>query len=202
MSDVVNGDDPNLLAAEYVLGTLEADERTRASGLLDVDHQFRSMVSVWECRLGELHLMVEPVEPDPKIWDRGNGRIYKLSYRGTKPVQPDLQKLSDLELARLQTHENDWYVRHARRLLQERGKIADEAGAELLKIALDDKDATRRLRGLWALHVTGLLDRNRHVKARFIFLQWADYSGFHLCNRRGLSKERAFARLRRGRRAR
>ena len=87
MSDVVNGDDPNLLAAEYVLGTLEADERTRASGLLDVDHQFRSMVSVWECRLGELHLMVEPVEPDPKIWDRIKAQIEPVTPVATSSAE-------------------------------------------------------------------------------------------------------------------
>ena len=57
---------------------------------------------------------------NPGIWDRTNGRIYKVSYRGTKPVQPDLAKLSDKELAALQSNANDWYVRHARRLLQER----------------------------------------------------------------------------------
>ena len=87
MSDVVNGDDRNLLAAEYVLGTLEADERTRASGLLDVDHQFRSMVSVWECRLGELHLMVEPVEPDPKIWDRIKAQIEPVTPVATSSAE-------------------------------------------------------------------------------------------------------------------
>src|SRR6185295_4079275 len=65
-----NDDDLSALAAEYVLGTLEPDERTRANVLLDVDHGFRGLVRVWERRLGELHLMVEPVEPDAKIWER------------------------------------------------------------------------------------------------------------------------------------
>ena len=31
-----------------------------------------------------------------------------------------LHRLSDLDLVKLQTHPNDWYVRHARRILQER----------------------------------------------------------------------------------
>ncbi len=57
---------------------------------------------------------------DPKIWDRSNGRIYKICYRDTKPVQVDLGQKSIEELVALQEHENDWYVRHARRLLQER----------------------------------------------------------------------------------
>ena len=54
------------------------------------------------------------------IWDRTNGRIYKISYRGTKPVTVDLAKKSDKELVELLLHKNDWYVRHAQRLLQER----------------------------------------------------------------------------------
>src|SRR5712671_6527506 len=70
MPDIVNDDDLSALAAEYVLGTLDANERTRANVLLDVDHQFLSKVRLWERRLGELHLMVEPVEPEGKIWDR------------------------------------------------------------------------------------------------------------------------------------
>src|SRR5262245_23588128 len=75
MPDIVNDDDLSALAAEYVLGTLEADERTRANVLLDVDHGFRGLVRVWERRFGELHLMVEPVEPEPRIWQRIKGRL-------------------------------------------------------------------------------------------------------------------------------
>src|SRR5439155_26722055 len=98
---------------------------------------------------------------DVKIWDRDSGRIYKICYRGTKPVDVDLTKLSDVELVKLQVHENDWYVRHSRRLLQERKKLTDDAVKELGEIAFKHKDATRRLRGLWTMHVTGLLDREK-----------------------------------------
>ncbi len=38
--------------------------------------------------------------------------------RRREPV--DLKKLSDVELAELVLDKNDWYVRHARRILQER----------------------------------------------------------------------------------
>jgi len=70
MSDSVNDDDLSALAAEFVLGTLDPDERTRANVLLEVDEGFRVLVAAWERRLGELHLMVEPVEPDAKLWER------------------------------------------------------------------------------------------------------------------------------------
>jgi hypothetical protein len=67
MSDPAQND---ALAAEYVLGTLDFDERTQAQALLVIDPEFVAKVRLWERRLGELHLMVEPVEPDGKIWDR------------------------------------------------------------------------------------------------------------------------------------
>jgi putative membrane-bound dehydrogenase-like protein len=102
---------------------------------------------------------------DPKIWDRANGRIYKISYRGTKPVKVDLRKCSDAELVQYQLHENDWYVRHARRILQERYGSGDrkdrltawwEVKGALYKIALENPDPLHRLRGLWAAHGAGL----------------------------------------------
>jgi hypothetical protein len=75
MSDIVNDDDLSALAAEYAIGTLDPDERTRANVLLEVDEGFRALVQAWERRLGELHLMVEPVEPDGRIWERIRGRL-------------------------------------------------------------------------------------------------------------------------------
>jgi putative membrane-bound dehydrogenase-like protein len=103
---------------------------------------------------------------DPNIWDRGNGRIYKISYRGTKPVTGvDLSQKSDKELVELLLHKNEWYVRHAQRLLQERGKLEPGTHEALSKIAFEHKDETRRLRGLWALHVTGGLTEEGICKA-------------------------------------
>jgi anti-sigma-K factor RskA len=75
MPELMIEDDRNLLAGEYVLGTLDADEITRVNDLLDQDPQFRQLVSAWERRLGELHLMVEPVEPSPEIWQRIKARL-------------------------------------------------------------------------------------------------------------------------------
>jgi putative membrane-bound dehydrogenase-like protein len=94
---------------------------------------------------------------DVNVWDRSNGRIYKISHRDSKPVVGvDLQKKTDLELVELQLHENDWYVRHARRILQERGanpkRKLGEAFVALQKMLRDHKEPTRRLRALWTLH--------------------------------------------------
>jgi hypothetical protein len=74
MSGIVD-EDKGLLAAEFVLGTLDPDERARANELLGRDQPFVESVSLWERRLGELHLMVEPVEPNPEIWNRVRRRV-------------------------------------------------------------------------------------------------------------------------------
>jgi putative membrane-bound dehydrogenase-like protein len=92
-------------------------------------------------------------------WDRTNGRIYKVSYRGTKPVSGvDLAKKSDKELVELLADKNIWYARHAQRLLQERAasrKLDAGTREALAKTVAEDEDEGRQLRALWALHVTG-----------------------------------------------
>src|SRR5262249_1450605 len=92
--------------------------------------------------------------------DRSNGRIFRIAYHDAKPAKVDLKKLSDDELIELQLNANDWFVRHARRILQERG-LKGEARGKLAKIAFEHPDETRRVRGLWALHVSGGLDESQ-----------------------------------------
>jgi anti-sigma-K factor RskA len=66
----VEQDDQELLAAEYVLGTLDAGERARAQALAVMDPGFAAAVRGWERRLGELNVLVAAVEPPPELWDR------------------------------------------------------------------------------------------------------------------------------------
>lgn len=63
-------DDLDALAAEYVLGTLAADERAHADALIAIDPGFTEIVRQWERRLGELNVMVEAVEPPAEVWDK------------------------------------------------------------------------------------------------------------------------------------
>jgi anti-sigma-K factor RskA len=58
------------LAAEYALGTLDADERAQVETMMSVDKDFTVMVQAWEFRLGVLNQMVGAVEPRPEVWDR------------------------------------------------------------------------------------------------------------------------------------
>jgi hypothetical protein len=96
MSDVVNAVDmPDVVAGEYVLGTLDSEERSDAQSLLAADAEFAAKVKVWERRLGELHLMVEPVEPDAAIWERIKAKLPEIQlqtdFAEPQPAQPQTQ---------------------------------------------------------------------------------------------------------------
>lgn len=92
--------------------------------------------------------------PNPDVHNKTLGRIFRISHEGDLWEPVDLSKKTNAELVALQLHENEFYVRHARRLLQERKAGADVHPA-LWKILNDNPDITRKLRALWALHATG-----------------------------------------------
>jgi hypothetical protein len=76
-----------------------------------------------------------------------------------------------MQLAAMQYEKNEWLVRHARRILQERGPDKD-VHAELLKIIPNKLDIHRRLCALWTFHVTEgaidtllLDDENEYMRA-------------------------------------
>ncbi len=97
-----------------------------------------------------------PCHQQRAFTDRSNGRIYKIVTDQVKPRTVDLSAASGEELVKFQLDPNDWYVRHARRLLQERGP-KPETTAALEKILFENPDDTRQLRALWALHSQGAL---------------------------------------------
>jgi putative heme-binding domain-containing protein len=111
---------------------------------------------------------------------RTSGRIYKVVYGDVEnPGTVNLAEQSNLELVTNQLHKNDWYVRHSRRLLQERfvaGQDVKDARKELLRLLKDkSQPVDRQLRFIWALHSIGgvgekrlanLLDHeNEHVRS-------------------------------------
>lgn len=57
------------LAAEYALGTLDADERAQVATMMAVDQDFAAIVQAWEFRLGVLNQMVGTIEPRPIVWE-------------------------------------------------------------------------------------------------------------------------------------
>jgi putative membrane-bound dehydrogenase-like protein len=88
--------------------------------------------------------------------DTAHGRIHKITFGEPKPAKVDLARRGNAELVNLQLHKNDWFVRHARRLLQEREPGAEARG--LLSRMILQSDVTRSLRALWALYSIGGAD--------------------------------------------
>lgn len=61
-------DGDRVRAAEYVLGTLDEDERRQAHARLAADPAFATLVRLWERRLSPLHELAVPVAPPPELW--------------------------------------------------------------------------------------------------------------------------------------
>jgi anti-sigma-K factor RskA len=57
------------LAAEYALGTLDADERAQVEQMMTVDPNYAAVVESWERALAVLNQMVGLVEPRPQVWE-------------------------------------------------------------------------------------------------------------------------------------
>lgn len=77
-------DDKDVLAAEFVLGTLDAGGRANVRMLMAIDPDFVATVGQWEQRLGELHRLVDPADPSPHNWEWIKARI--AAVRPTAPL--------------------------------------------------------------------------------------------------------------------
>src|SRR5688572_8634234 len=71
---------PNLrsmLAAEYVLGTLQGPARRRFLRMMGTDRWLRGEVRFWEQRFSQLSLF-EPIPPRPIVWAEIERRMRKV----------------------------------------------------------------------------------------------------------------------------
>jgi anti-sigma-K factor RskA len=89
----MNGkDDIDLLAAEYVLGTLDASARTALAARRQREPALDAAIRAWEGRLGPLGEEVRPVEPPAGLLGRIEARIAGASAAGA-----DRGRISSLE---------------------------------------------------------------------------------------------------------
>lgn len=85
---MTNGEhERDLLAAEYVLGTLEPEERERVAAEMAHDRDLRLAVAYWEERLGRLGLLLPPVRPPRHVWRRIAARAGLGAQRRTRVWQ-------------------------------------------------------------------------------------------------------------------
>ncbi|MBR0875384.1 anti-sigma factor [Bradyrhizobium tropiciagri] len=77
------------LAAEYALGTLDAEERTQVETMMAVDTEFVGVVQAWELRLASLNQMVGAVEPRAVVWDNIKAAVFRASEPQLPLVLPE-----------------------------------------------------------------------------------------------------------------
>ena len=95
----------------------------------------------------------------PEVWNRNDGRLFRMRYGDARPYRFDLSTETDEQLLGRLSSDNGFFARQAQRILQER------AAAETLQLAevreqlqrlLDPATKQRdRLRGLWTRAVIG-----------------------------------------------
>jgi len=108
--------------------------------------------------------------PDPDAdWDRTNGRIYRISAKGTKPTELlDFTKLDENQLLELHNHRSQWHVRHARQELirrhanavQVRESTFTAIHSKLHEEALNLAQESTALEALWTLQALDQLDEH------------------------------------------
>ena len=107
------------------------------------------------------------------VLNEETGRIFRImptiSQAQNWPGRyDDLRKMTDDQLAALQTSPSEWHARRARVILQSRaatGKLAPSALAALHTIFQTNPNTDWRLRALWTLHVTGGLAPDELMRA-------------------------------------
>jgi putative membrane-bound dehydrogenase-like protein len=89
---------------------------------------------------------------NPDVHDKTMGRIFKITNDKDKFTKVDLWNATDLELVNYHLNSNDFFVRQARTILQERGGSA-EVFVALKDILYKNPDIRKNLRALWTLQV-------------------------------------------------
>ncbi|WFU26358.1 anti-sigma factor [Bradyrhizobium sp. CB1717] len=77
------------LAAEYALGTLDADERAQVQTMMAVDKAFAEIVQAWSYRLGVLNQMVGTIEPRPIVWENIRAELARTGFAQEQPAQAE-----------------------------------------------------------------------------------------------------------------
>ena len=106
---------------------------------------------------------------DAEVWNRTDGRIFRVRYGEARPYQLNLWKESNDALVAKLTSDNGFIARQAQRILQERaatGKLDVAAITSKLKTQFESgndqrgNDQRDRLRALWTMWVIGGLSES------------------------------------------
>ncbi|MGH8250767.1 MAG: anti-sigma factor [Steroidobacteraceae bacterium] len=148
----------DLLAAEFVLGTLTGAARRRFERWRGSDPFVARRVQAWEVRLAGLAMQLEPVDPSPKVWATIERRIGNPPQGRWRGLAAAVVAFAVLGLG--------WYLWQELRVLppQATAVIADASGSPLWQVAFaadgdhvevravgDIRYPDQRSRELWAL---------------------------------------------------
>ncbi len=98
-------DDLDMLAAEFVLGSLDAEERASVTRRLQHEPELNALVEEWEVRLAPLAEAIKPVTPHPEVFARIERQIDALQ---TKPVAEPPSATAPDNVIALQTRLRRW----------------------------------------------------------------------------------------------
>src|SRR4030081_2115538 len=91
------------LAAEYALGTLDADERAQVETMMSVDKDFAAIVDAWQDKLSVLNQMIGSVEPRAEVWDKikeavghSEPQAPLVLPQATPPVAPEVKEPAEV----------------------------------------------------------------------------------------------------------
>ena len=101
---------------------------------------------------------------DTEIWNRTNGRLFRLRYGDQGTSFLDLRKSSPQELLELALTGTTYASRRARRRCQERG-LSPKESTSVEAMLIGDEDPAVRLRALWLLQSCGALMEQAAVHA-------------------------------------
>ncbi|WP_295813671.1 anti-sigma factor [uncultured Nitratireductor sp.] len=77
--------DDDLVAAEYVLGVLAADERAAAARRIETDREFARLVEHWEAQLAPMADAYEPIEPPANAKAAIDTRLFGQAREPSRP---------------------------------------------------------------------------------------------------------------------
>jgi anti-sigma-K factor RskA len=89
LKEMEYSEDQIALAAEYALGTLDADERAQVETMMGADAEYTAIVRACEFRLGVLNQMVGSVEPPTDLWERIRTAISLTGQQQAPLVLPE-----------------------------------------------------------------------------------------------------------------
>ena len=93
MIDLRDADERDAAAAEYVLGTLAAEDQAALTAALPRDRALQAAVHAWQDRLLALSARATPVNPSASLWRRIDIALNALTSRTATPAVPWWQRL-------------------------------------------------------------------------------------------------------------